>query len=255
MKSKAKTLALLNAGSVLLVVICNYWIGVKGYNGNTVASMSESLNNYFVPASYAFSIWGIIFMALIASGIYQIKVAFSDQAISVFISKMGPWFLLANVGNCLWLWAWLSNKIGLSVLIMLTILVSLIMLILRLGMEVRDEDKPIKLWVWWPIQLYAGWIAVATIANVAAYLTKIEWQALFGEITWGVIMILVAALVNILILYFRNTRVFVLAGIWALVAIAIRHWDSVPPLQWAAALGALLLLGNVMSRSIRATRK
>ena len=50
------------------------------------------------------------------------------------------------------------------------------------------------IWVWWPISLYSGWIAVAAIANVAAYLSKIGWQALFSEVTWTVIMIVVAGI-------------------------------------------------------------
>ena len=251
MKSSTKVLAALNGISILLVVVWNYWVGVNGLNGNTVASLSDELDNYFTPASYAFSIWGVIFLALLAHAVYQFKQGFISHRNSTFVSQMGPWLILANLGNCLWLWAWLTNKTGLSVIIMVTILISLIILILRLDIEVKEEKASVKHWVWWPIQLYAGWITVALIANMSAYLTKIGWSAVFDEMSWAVIMIIVAAVVNLLMLFYRNTLVFVAAGIWALIAIAIRHWDIYPSLQWAASLSAVILVGNVISRLIQ----
>jgi uncharacterized membrane protein len=36
-------------------------------------------------------------------------------------------------------------------------------------------------------------------------------------------------------------REFAAMGVWALVAISVRHWDSVPVLQWTALIGALVL--------------
>jgi hypothetical protein len=104
-------------------------------------------------------------------------------------------------------------------------------------------DAPLKViaTVWWPICLYSGWIAVATIANVAAWLASMDWSALFTELQWTVIMISVAGIVNLLMIYLRNMREFATVGVWALLAIAVRHWDVIPTLQWTAVSWAIVL--------------
>lgn len=237
-----KTYALANLVVIIALIAWNYLANTMGINGNTVGSLSAEYENLFTPAGYAFSIWGLIFLGLLAHGIFQVKRVFLDKKNDEFVSQIGPWLIVANVANCLWVWVWLQEYTGLSVLVMLVILVSLITIIGRLNMERWDAPLPIIAWVWWPIDLYSGWIAVATIANIAAYLAKMEWQALFSEVTWTVIMITAAVLVNLLMIYYRNMREFALVGVWALIAIAVRHWEAFPVLQWTALAGAAVLL-------------
>jgi hypothetical protein len=145
---------------------------------------------------------------------------------------------MTNILNSAWLWFWLMNHTGSSVIVMFMIMTSLIILILNLNMERWDAPAKIIFGVWWPIAIYSGWITVATIANVSAYLTKIEWTGPFSEFTWVVIMISVATLINLFMIWTRNLREFSLVGIWALVAIAVRHWDSYPDIKTAALAGA-----------------
>lgn len=237
-----KIYAIVNLVIIVALIIWNYVANAVGINGNTVGSLSDEYANLFTPAGYAFSIWGLIFLGLLAHGIFQVSRAYSDEKDNGFILQIGPWLLIANLANAAWVWAWLSEYTDLSVLLMLVILVSLIVIIVRLDMERWDAPRSIIAWVWWPICLYSGWIAVATIANVAAYLAKIGWQALFSEVAWTVIMIVIAAIVNLLMIYFRNMREFALVGVWSLAAIAVRHWGEIPILQWTALGGALVLL-------------
>ncbi|SFB47575.1 hypothetical protein SAMN04489723_11263 [Algoriphagus aquimarinus] len=42
-------------------------------------------------------------------------------------------------------------------------------------------------------------------------------------------------------IFTRNLREFACVGVWALIAISVRHWGSIPELQWTALLGAILL--------------
>jgi hypothetical protein len=235
-----------NALSNLLVIVAliawNYLANALGINGNTISSLSQEYANLFTPAGYAFSIWGLIYLGLLALGIYQVRVVFSEQHEDDFVGQMGPWLIIANLANAAWVWLWLSEHTGLTVILMIVILISLITVILRLNMERWDAPLSLIAWVWWPICLYSGWIAVATIANVAAYLSKIGWQFLFTEITWTVIMILLATGVNLFMIITRTMREFAVVGAWALVAIAVRHWDSILVLQWTALACAMVLL-------------
>ena len=158
-----------------------------------------------------------------------------------FILLTGPWMTVANLANILWLYAWLFEYIGLSFVLMLIILVSLMIQVVRLNMERWDAPFPIIVFVWWPICIYSGWIAVATIANASSLLVSLEWQALLSAEGWAILMILAAVALNLLMILLRNMREFAAVGVWALVAISLRHWDSIPGIQWTSLAGAIVL--------------
>lgn len=240
-KAMKKFYALTNLIIIIALIAWNYAANAIGINGNTIGSLSREYVNLFTPASYAFSIWGIIFLGLIAHGIYQVKKAFIDKSGDDFILQMGPWLIIANLANGAWVYFWLAELTGISVIMMLIILISLIIVIIRLNMEIWDAPLNVIAWIWWPICIYSGWIAVATIANFAAYLAKVEWQFLFSEITWTIIMIVVAALLNIFMIITRNMREFAVVGVWALLAIAVRHKGDIPELQWTALISAIVV--------------
>ena len=237
-----KVYAVTNFIIVLAVIFWNYWSNTGIINGNTVGNISDQYANLFTPAGYAFAIWGLIFIGLLVLTATQLVLAFKGGQNSESILQIGPWLSIANIGNGVWLWFWLHEQTGLSVAIMLVILFSLIQVIIRTNMERWEAPSEVVFTLWWPIGLYSGWIAVATIANTAAWLTKMNWSPLFSEIQWTIIMMCVAGIVNLLMIYTRNMRTFAAVGVWALVAIAIRHWDVIPMLQWTAILWAGVLV-------------
>ncbi|WP_339868514.1 hypothetical protein [uncultured Algoriphagus sp.] len=241
MKKSHKAYAILNLIVLLAIIFWNYWVNAKGLNGNTVSSLSADYENLFTPAGYAFSIWGLIFLALLAQAIFFIRRAFNDEKDSDFLSQLGPYLIMANIGNGLWIYMWLMEHTGISVVVMLGILLSLVITILNTNMERWDAPRAIIFWLWWPIALYSGWIAVATIANISAYLAKIGWTGGINEISWAITLILIAVGLNLFMIATRNLREFASVGVWALIAIAVRHWGTIPSLQWTALTGAAVL--------------
>jgi hypothetical protein len=222
--------------------VWNYVAGSIGFNGNTVGSLSDKYDTLFTPAGYAFSIWGIIFLLLIFHAWHQIKCVFIRKKYDDFVLKMGPWLAIANISNGLWLYAWLMEYTGLSIVFMLVILGSLVMCVIRLNMQRWDAPFVVIRNVWWPIVVYLGWISVATIANVSAYLVKIGWQEGRDEVFWTVAMIGVAVALNLFMLFARSMREFASVGTWALIAIAFRQWDAFPVIQWTALFGSVVLI-------------
>jgi hypothetical protein len=239
-----KFYAILNSILVIAVIVWNFYTNAASINGNTVGELSNKYDNLFTPAGYAFSIWGLIYLGLVAHCVYQLLCAFSKRN-DDFIVQIGPWLAFANLGNALWLWFWLQEDTLVSVFIMALILFSLIKIILNLNMEKWDAPLSTIAFVWWPICLYSGWITVATIANVAAYLSKIEWSPLLSETTWAILMISVATAINIFMILTRNMREFAAVGVWALIAIAVRHWNTLPLLQWFSLGCSFIILGFI----------
>lgn len=241
-----KLYAITNTLIIVLVIFWNYYSNTGTINGQSVGDLSDKYGNLFTPAGYAFAIWGVIFLALIAFAIYQLKLAFTDGKHSDTILQVGPWLAIANIGNGTWLWFWLHEQLGISVIIMIVILVSLLITIIKLNMERWDAPLGVIVFVWWPICIYSGWISVALIANVAAWITQIGWDGgILSEIQWTIVMISVAGLLNLFMIYTRNMREFAGVGVWALIAIAVRHWGEIPSVQWVALTWAIVVFATI----------
>ncbi len=222
-----KLLAVGNILALLATVAVNYLSNTGAINGNTMATVSAKFENLFTPAGYAFSIWGVIYLALFGFVIYQSLALFGHERPKKVVSKVGIWFIISCIANISWIFAWLNEYIGLSVVIMLVLLFSLLKIIFRGRLELDDEPLPIIAFLWWPFTFYSGWITVALIANTAAFLTAEGWNG-FGisEVVWTILMIIVAGLINLLITWTRNMREFALVGAWGLTAVAVANWNE-----------------------------
>ncbi|ARN78728.1 hypothetical protein BST97_12395 [Nonlabens spongiae] len=249
---KRKLFSIQNLLSVIILIAWNGYANTGNFNGKTVGDLSAEYNNLFTPASYAFSIWGLIFLMLLVFGIYGVYSAFAKASTAVpnktdsdyrtdFVTTTAPWFLMANIFCSLWVGLWLEEMIGLSVVCMLGILICLIACIIKLDMEIWDAPFPIIAFVWWPVCLYSGWISVAIIANVSAWLNHVLDLSQSVEIGVTVIMILIASIINLAMVLFYNMREFTMVGVWALVAIFIRHHGTLDSIAYVALTKAIML--------------
>lgn len=237
-----KKLAVLNLLSVILVLAVNGLSQVQRWNDTTIGEMSARYDNLFTPAGYAFSIWGLIFLGLVGYALFGIRRAFFSKKETPHIEQTGYWFAIANVLNAAWVVAFTYDYVWLSVLIMLGILVSLLKIVIKTNMERWDAPIEIIAFVWWPVCFYSGWIAVATIANISAFLVSVGVE--FSQLTQIVItmvMITIAVYLNNLMINLRNMREFALVGAWALFAIFIRHNGEIAAIAYYALAGAVVL--------------
>ena len=249
---KQQTLSIVNMMAVLFTIGINYYSQLYTIHGNRVSDMSDEYNNLFTPAGYAFAIWGIIFLALFIFAAYQIYSTIIRKRTFDFISQAGLWFALATVGTGLWVVVWLYDYTLVSVLIMLVILFSLIKVVINTNMEVWRASAKTIMFGWWPISIFAGWIAVATIANIAAYLSKLGWDGgPLSETNWTIVMIVIATLLNIVLIFKRGMREFALVGVWALFAIYVRHQNSYDTIATTALVGAVVIFVSVFSHAFK----
>ncbi len=243
-----KTLSVANMIALIVTIVLNYFSNTGIFNGNTMSTVSAVYQNFFTPAGYAFSIWGLIYLGLVAFVIYHATIAFKKNQENNVVLKVGWWFVISCIANCFWIFAWLYNYTGLSVIIMIVLLFSLVMIVLKTRMELDHIPMKQIAFVWWPFSLYTGWITVALVANIAAYLTKINWDG-FGisSITWTIIMILVAGIIYFLMTWLRNMREYALVGVWGLVAIAVANWTTEPAIvQTAIIVSVSLFLSSAV---------
>ena len=252
---KKTGLLIINTLSLIFALVMNYLSGTGAIAGKNVGEVSRMYDNLFTPAGYAFAIWGLIYlllMAFVAHQWYAWLIRREDRE----LKQTGIWFTVSNIANGAWIVAWLNLNMGISLLIMGVLLFSLIMLTKRLNLERWDAPLRIIAFVWWPVTVYLGWIIVATVANTTVFLKSLGWDGSpISEVTWVKILIVVAALIYLLLIYYRNMREAGAVGIWALIAIALRHWSDHPNIAWWAlvAIAVLFVVSALQAWQNRAT--
>jgi hypothetical protein len=214
----------MNVVSFVAVVIMNYLAVSLPLNGKTTGELSDNLPNYFVPAGFTFSIWGIIYLLLFGFFVYQLWYYFkSDKNALRMIPVIGHWFIISCLANVSWIVAWHYEEVFYALGIMLVLLYSL-MKIYVLIRHISEITAPEKYFIFIPFSVYLGWISVATIANFTAFFVDTSWTG-FGmeEVYWAVILIFVALLLSLIVLRRERDYFFNFVIIWAFFGIYSRH--------------------------------
>ena len=221
-----KTLAISNTIALIVTIAINYLSNTGLINGNTMKTISDRYENYFTPAGYAFSIWGVIYLGLLGFIFYGWRTVADNN--NKVLTKVGWWFIVSCVANSLWVVAWLYDQIGLSVAIMILLLLSLFKIIQNANISGQGKaDILTRLCVNWPFSIYFGWVSVALIADVAAFLTKIGWDGWgISGLMWTIIMLCTAGLVNLLVVQVKKLYGYALVGIWAVLAISVANQNA-----------------------------
>ncbi|MDB9526037.1 tryptophan-rich sensory protein [Oscillatoria sp. CS-180] len=199
------------------------------------------------PANYAFAIWGLIYLGLIAYGIYQLG---RHQRQDETIRRVDGLLITACIAQIFWIYLFTLKFFWLSILAMLAILFPLIGVYLTLRQDRTTANRQRRWFVRYPFSIYLGWISVATVVNVASALYTLGWHGGLGDAPWTVIMILVSAAIALFVIQTRRDIPFTLVFVWAYIAIAIRHTD-IPPI-WMTALGVSIILLVLSAFKVRA---
>jgi hypothetical protein len=223
--------------------------------GKNTGEISNQFSNLFTPAPVTFAIWSIIYITLLIFSVYQLSSVFSRKeniAVEGIVHKIGGLFILVNILNATWIVAWHYQQIAVSVLIMTILLITLLRLNIHLGVGLSSFNTREKYISHLPFALYLGWISIATIANITAFLVSINWDG-FGlsAVFWTVAMITTGTLITLFVVLRTNNIFYGLAVIWAFIGIIAKRYafmDAEPYLiiPYAAMLGIILILIAVL---------
>ena len=242
-----------NVVALIIVIVVNGLANALPINGQTTGDISDRFNVYFVPAGYVFSIWGLIYLALIAFAVYQ---ALPSQRENPRLRRVGYLFALSCAANVAWLLLWHYERFPLTMVAMAALLLLLIGVYLRLGIG-RTEVNTAERWlVRVPFSIYLGWITVATIANATSLLDYLNWGGwgISPEI-WTVIMLVAATAITAIVTITRGDVAYGLVIIWAVTGIGVKHTGTplVAMTAWVMTVIVLLvtILGAWLNRGPR----
>ncbi|GGM01107.1 tryptophan-rich sensory protein [Deinococcus aerophilus] len=226
--------------ATLLTLVMNYLSNALPLFGNSNAQVSDALPNAFTPAGLTFAVWGPIFLGLTVFAVYQ---ALPAQREARHDALFWP-FLLGNLLNVSWLLAFQSLNLGLSVVIMLALLLSLIWLYLTVRRLAPLGGAFWALQV--PASLYLAWISVATMANITAFLVSRGVTAgVFGlsAPAWSALLVVVAGLVGAFFLVRFRDYAFGAVLLWAFLGVYLARPDTLTVALGVVAGTVVVLLG------------
>ncbi len=226
--------------AALTTIIFNILASTLPLNGLNTGEISDRFKIFFVPAGYVFSIWGLIYVGLIAYAIYQVLPA---QRENPRLRSIGYIFVLSCVANIVWLFLWHYEIFEFTLVAMLALLATLIVIYLRLDIGHSQVSTGEKWAVHVPFSIYLGWITVATIANTTQLLYYLGWDGWgISAETWTVIMLAAGVIISALMSFTRADVAYSLVLVWAYIGIALKHADNALVSTTAYVTAALILL-------------
>lgn len=254
--NKKPVISIINLVLFAAVVLVNTLAVTLPINGKSTGELSDKYPNLFVPAGFTFSIWGLIYVLLLIFVGYQLYISFGKKTIQKLNIKSQLLFGITCLLNIGWILAWHYELVGLSVIIMLTFLSSLILMFLE-NEKIRNKSFTEKITIETPINVYLGWISVATIANITAWLVTLGWTG--GPLTESqstLLMLIVGGLLAATMLFRKSNYAFALVIIWAYYGIySKRHISENPEIATMALLIIVLITILMLSIVFRSGKK
>ncbi len=218
------------------VIAINYFAAQGYINNVTPAAISDKYPTLITPAGYAFAIWSLIYLGLIAFSIYQ---ALPSQTENPLFKKVRTLYIANCTANCLWIYLWHYDQIIAALGVMFVLLGTLVLI----NINLRNAATPAETWLARvPFSLYFGWITVATILNFSVALVFLGVNTTEStSVILSSILIVVAVILGIFIRFKLGIFAYPLAIAWAVTAIAVKQ-SGKTSIVVCAAFGVITLL-------------
>jgi hypothetical protein len=217
-----RTLAILNLLAFAGVIAVNALANALPINGMNTGEVSALYPNRFVPAGFTFSIWSVIYLLMAGFTALSVKWLWNapDTPLGLVFREISPWFIATCVLNAGWIFVWHHLMVGLSVFVMLVFLALLIFIYVKLQPHRSTLRGANSVFVYGFFTVYLGWICVATIANVTAWLVSMKWGGFGIEPEgWSMTMMAVAILLGALFIRYGRDHAYAWVIAWALFGI------------------------------------
>jgi hypothetical protein len=206
--------------TIAATIVVNVLADALPINGLGTGQISDMFKVYFVPAGYVFSIWGLIYLGLIAYAVFQ---ALPAQRENPRLRSTGWWVCLGGLANIAWIFLWHYEMFALTVIAMLVLLGTLIVTYLRLGISRTKVTSAERYTTHLTFSIYLGWITVATVANITSLLDYLNWNG-FGisPVIWMGIVLAAVFIIAGLMNFTRRDVAYTGVILWALAGIAVK---------------------------------
>ena len=229
-----------NLAAFVFVIVINVLSNTLPINGQTMPEISAKYPSLFTPAGFTFSIWGLIYLALLVFVVWQ---ALGAQRSDEEVAKISRYFQLSCLLNGIWLIVWHYDLLALSFLVMLGILTTLVLIYRSLRAERASLLRTRSLVLALPFSLYTGWITLATIANASTLQTGYGWDDVgLSAVQWTFLKLAVAGAIGASLVLRRRDPMFGAVVVWGAYGISVKQSANMSVAGAATTLSLLMAL-------------
>jgi translocator protein len=176
----------------LIVIMLTTWATLAPLGGVDQAAISDRYPTSVTPAGYVFGIWSLIYASWIAVGIFALRQHhprnhivriwqrwFGSREDILLTDEEQIYHMSAMTLTAIWLIPWHFAHIGISVIVMIMILGVLV----RLFQISRRAPR----WFHCAVQLFLGWILIATLANISVWAVANNWISSDSQL-WAILV-------------------------------------------------------------------
>lgn len=235
-KNTERFRSLIVIAATLVTIIFNAMAGAGYINNVPTNEPSDIMPTVITPAGYAFSIWGLIYLGLIAFSIYQAL----PSKLSRF-TNIRSLYILSCLLNCAWLFGWHRFMYGICAVIIILLCIVLMIIAAKFKDPVSRIDAVMTKGVF---GLYAGWVTAASLVGLVIYLRSVftDLQPSAWNII-GVAAIILAAIMAVIVRWKLLNYIYPLAIAWAVTAISVKQSGNTP----IVVVGALAVIAGLIS--------
>lgn len=212
------------------------------------------------PDTPAFRIWSVIYAGLVLLAVYQ---ALPRQATNARLRATAWWVLGSMVLNAVWIGVVQAGLVAASVAVILALLGVLAVVLVRLVASPPSGAGEAAV-LDGTIGLYLGWVSVASLANIAAWLAHAGvGELVIGPTAWSVVVLALGAGLAVAYAVFARRRPVVAlatgtAMAWGFAWIAVGRTQEPlvePVVSVVAAFAAGLAIGAPLVATLLARRR
>lgn len=231
--------SILVVAATIGVIVFNWLASTGVLGGVDTGAISDKYPTRITPAGYAFAIWSLIYLGLIAFSIYQ--------ALARNLERFRPVrtvYILSCAANCAWLYFWHQD----AILICLPVIFILLASLAYINIKLQNTESNGEYWLAKvPFGIYFGWVSVATILNTTIALVYLNIRLSDSATNLaGAGLILIAMVLGIIVRWKMRNYFYPLAIAWALTAIAVKQ-SGQTLIVAAAAIGVIACLIAALS--------
>lgn len=198
------------------MIIFNGLAATGNLGGTDTGAVSDKYPTHITPAGYAFTIWSLIYLGMLAFSIYQALPSKAER-----FRGLRRIYIISCVANCFWLYVWSLE----SIVVCLGIIIVLLICLGIINFKLRTTEALGEFWlVKVPFGIYFGWVTAATILNAAIALVYLGVKTSDSTANiLGAFLVLIAAALGAIVRWKLKNYFYPLAIAWALTAIAVKQ--------------------------------
>ena len=187
----------------------------------TNAEISAKYPTLITPSSYAFSIWGVIFLSQLIWAVGQLLPTY--RACDLVINVVGWNYVWISIAQIVWSGFFAQEYMLNSMIAMIFILIPLMIVLFRL-MKNTSTDHQTYFLLKFPFETHAAWIMAASLINFSVLIVERGWFSKNFQIIVAALSVILLAGAGFFFAMKGQYAVPCVIG-WATLSIAIKLSD------------------------------